>query len=130
LGAGLQAPFQDGIGDEIKMMRNLTFAIGLSALLATSAIAHDDSVIKKARQLGIAVGKTYTCLPEEDRAAAQSNFEEMFDMIHHVDGHELAFVFAVAIGYGSASDITEPDCTELPNLVHAVSAEMGLGSSK
>lgn len=119
-----------GLEINLGMMQTLALSIGLSALLATSAMAHDDGLTEKARQLGIAVGKTYSCLPKEERADAQADFEEMFDMIHHVDGHELAFVFAVAIGYGAASEKTEADCTELPKLVNAVKAQMGLGDSK
>lgn len=109
------------------MMRTLTLSIGFGALLATHVMAHDNGITDKARQLGLAVGKTYTCLPEAERPEARADFEEMFDMIHHIDGNEIAFVFAVAIGYGAASEKTETDCTELLEHVNAVKGDMGLG---
>ena len=100
------------------------------AVLTTSALAHDDDFISKVRQLGIAVGKTYVCAPVENRANARTDFEEMFDMILDVDGHEVAFVFAVGIGYGAASDQTGLDCTKLTEHVNTVKAEMGIGGVK
>ncbi len=112
------------------MTRTMILSMCLSALLATSAMSHDDGTTEKARHLGIAIGKTYTCTPEADRPVARADFEEMFDMIYHTDGNEIAFVFAVAIGYGAASDVTEAECTELLEHVTAVKAEMGLGGTK
>jgi hypothetical protein len=110
-----------------EMMRTMTFSVGLGALIATQAMAHDDGTTESARQLGLAVGKTYTCLPEAERPEARADFEEMFDIILYADGNEIAFVFAVAIGYGAASEKTEADCTELLEHVNAVKAEMRLG---
>jgi hypothetical protein len=109
------------------MIRILTTSICFGAVLATSAAAHDDDVVSKARQLGIATGKTYVCAPAEARPDARADFEEMFDRILHVDGHEVAFVFAVGIGYGAASDQTGLDCAKLTEHVNTVKAEMGLG---
>jgi hypothetical protein len=54
----------------------------------------------------------------------------MFDTILDIDGHELAFVFAVGIGYGAASDKTGLDCAKLIERVNAVKAAMGLGGAK
>jgi hypothetical protein len=124
------ALFKFSIGYEAMMMRSLTFSTALGMLLVTSAMAHDDGITNKARQLGLAVGKTYTCLSEKDRPEARADFEEMFDMIYHIDGNEVAFAFAVAIGYGAASDKKETDCAELLTHVNAVKAEMGLGGAK
>ena len=112
------------------MTRSLSLSICLSALLATSAMAHDDGKTEQARHLGMAIGKTYTCMPEADRPVARADFEEMFDMIYHTDGNEIAFVFAVAIGYGAASDVTEAQCTELLEHVTAVKTELGLGETE
>ena len=112
------------------MIRTLALSFCFYAVLMTSALAHDDDLVSKVRQLGIAVGKTYICAPAENRDNARADFEEMFDMILDVDGHELAFVFAVGIGYGAASDQTETDCAKLNEHVNAVKAEMGLGRMK
>lgn len=117
-------------GGELKMIRSLTLSVGFGALIATSAMAHDDGITQKARQLGLAVGKTYTCVPEAERAVERADFEEMFDMIDHVDGNEIALVFAVAVGFGAASEQTDKTCTELLPLVNAVKAEMGLGRTE
>ncbi len=111
------------------MMRTLLLSLGIGGLIASSAVAQDGGVKEKARHLGLAVGKTYTCVPEEDRGDARAEFEEMFDQIYAVDGHEVAFVFAVAIGYGAASEKAENDCSELLAHVNAVKAEMGFGGS-
>ena len=110
------------------MIRILAACFG--AVLATSALAHDDDIVSKARQLGIAVGKTYVCAPAENHNNDRADFEEMFDMILDVDGHEVAFVFAVGIGYGAASDQTGLDCAKLTKHVAEVKAEMGLGRVK
>jgi hypothetical protein len=112
------------------MIRNLAAFFCLVAVVATSAMAHDENLIPKVRQLGIAVGKAYVCAPVEDRAYARADFEEMFDTILDIDGHEFAFVFAVGIGYGAASDKTGLDCRQLIEHVNAVKAEMGLGGVK
>ena len=112
------------------MIRALFLSVGIGALITTSATAHDDGITQKARQLGLAVGKTYTCVPEAERAVERADFEEMFDMFHHVDGKEVALVFAVAVGFGAAMEQSENTCTELMPLVNAVKAEMGLGGTK
>lgn len=112
------------------MIRNLAAFCCLGAVLATSAVAHDENLIPKVRQLGIAVGKAYVCTPLGDRDYARADFEEMFDTILKIDGHELAFVFAVGIGYGAATDQTGLDCKQLIERVNAVKAEMGLGVVK
>lgn len=108
------------------MKRTIALSLSMSMLLATTALAHDDGLTEKVRHFGIAVGKTYSCYPEEDRAVARADMEEMFDMIHHTDGNEMAFVFAVGVGYGAASEKTDTDCTELLTHVKAAKAEMGL----
>jgi hypothetical protein len=110
--------------------RIIALSLCFGASLATSVFAHDEGVNDKARHLGIAVGKTFACHPEVGRSAARADFEEMFDMIYHTDGNEIAFVFAVAIGYGAASDVTEAECAELMPLVDAAKAELGLGGSE
>ena len=97
--------------------------------MTTSAMAHDLDITNKARQLGIAVGKTYSCVPTEERPIALADAEEMFDMIYFADGHEVAFVFAVGIGYGAGSEKNETDCTDLVEHVNAVKVEMGLRGS-
>jgi len=112
------------------MIRTLTASFCLSAVLATSAMAHDDPLTAKARQLGIAVGKTYVCAPLENRPGARADFERMFDTILVENGHELAFVFAVGIGFGAASDHAELDCATLTKHVNAVKAKMGLEVEK
>jgi len=112
------------------MIRNLLVLFCCAAVLPTSAIAHDEELVPKVRQLGIAVGKAYVCAPVEDRAYARADFEEMFDTILDVDGHELAFVFAVGIGYGAASDKAGLDCAKLIERVNAVKARMGLGGAQ
>ena len=112
------------------MIRNLATSFFVSVVLTTSAMAHDDNLVSKVRHLGIAVGKTYICAPVENRANARADFEEMFDMILDVDGHEIAFVFAVGIGYGAASDQTGLDCAKLTEHVNAVKTEMGLRGVK
>jgi phosphotransferase system glucose/maltose/N-acetylglucosamine-specific IIC component len=112
------------------MIRNLVVFFCFGALLATSATAYDENLVPRVRQLGIAVGKAYVCAPVEDRAYARADFEEMFDTILDIDGHELAFVFAVGIGYGAASDKTGLDCAKLIERVNAVKAAMGLGGAK
>lgn len=111
------------------MIRTFTLSLCASAVLATPSLAHDDGITEKVRHLGIATGKTYACTPESERAVARADAEEMFDMIHHMDGRELAFVFAVAVGYGAASEKTDADCTELLPLVNAAKADMGLGGT-
>jgi len=93
-------------------------------------MAHDEEIISKARQLGIAVGKTYVCAPLEKRPAARIDFEDMFDLILAKDGHEVAFVFAVGIGYGAASDQTGLDCAKLTEHVNSVKTRMGLEELK
>ena len=80
------------------MIRTLALSFCFYAVLMTSALAHDDDLVSKVRQLGIAVGKTYICAPLENRDNARADFEEMFDMILDVDGHELAFVGLGCIG--------------------------------
>lgn len=112
------------------MIRNLLVLFCCGVLLATSATAHDENLVPRVRQLGIAVGKAYVCAPVEDRSHARADFEEMFDRILETDGHELAFVFAVGIGYGAASDKTGLDCERLIEQVNAVKSKMGLGGVK
>ena len=112
------------------MIRNLAAFFFFATIVATSAMAHDESLIPKVRQLGIAVGQAYACGPREHRSYTRADFEEMFDTILDVDGQELAFVFAVAIGYGAASDPTGLDCAQLTKHLDAVKAEMGLGGVK
>lgn len=84
----------------------------------------------KARQLGVAVGKTYGCVAEDNREAARAEFEDMFDMIYDLDGKELAFAFAVGIGYGAATDKAAVDCDTLLPLVNEAKAEFGLEGVK
>src|SRR5210317_1392952 len=112
------------------MRQTIALSFCASAFLATSGLAHDDGITEKVRHLGIAAGKTYACYPEEDRDEARADIEEMFDMIHHMDGRDLAFVFAVGVGYGAASEKADSDCTELLTHVKAVKAEMGLGGAE
>ena len=50
----------------------------------------------------------------------------MFDMIYELDGKELAFVFAVGIGYGAAMEDEAANCETLLPLVNDVKAEFGL----
>lgn len=111
------------------MIRTVAVSIFAGTLLATSAFAHDDGITEKVRHLGISIGKTYACHSEEDRAEARADAEEMFDRIYVVDGHELAFVFAVGVGYGAASEKIDANCAELLPLVKAVKADMGLGGA-
>jgi hypothetical protein len=122
--------FRNDKGGNHKMIRTLASSLCFGAVLTTSAMAHDDDLVSKARQLGIATGQTYVCGPAENRANARADFEDMFDRILRVDGHEVAFVFAVGIGYGAASDQAGLDCAKLTEHVNAVKAEMGLGGAK
>ena len=108
------------------MNRTLILSLCFGALCATPSLAHDEDTIAKARHLGIAVGKTYSCIAEESRAAARAEFEDMFDMIYELDGKELAFVFAVGIGYGAAMEDEAANCETLLPLVNDVKAEFGL----
>ena len=112
------------------MNRILASLFCCAAIDATSAMAYDESLVPKARRLGIAVGKAYVCAPLEHRAHDRADFEEMFDSILEIDGQELAFVFAVGIGYGAASDKAGLDCAKLTKQVDAVKAELGLGRVK
>jgi hypothetical protein len=108
------------------MNRTLILSICFGALCAAPSFAHDEDTITKARHLGISVGKTYSCIAEENRAAARAEFEDMFDMIYDLDGKELAFVFAVGIGYGAAQEHDAVDCENLLPLVNDAKAEFGL----
>ena len=112
------------------MNRTLILSLCFGALCAMPSLAHEDDTEAKARHLGIAVGKTYNCIAEENRAAARAEFEDMFDMIYELDGKELAFIFAVGIGYGAAQDDDAADCETLLPLVNNAKAEFGLEGVK
>jgi hypothetical protein len=112
------------------MNRRLILFLCFGTLCATPSLAHDEKSMEAARHLGIAVGKTYSCVAEEKRAAARAEFEDMFDLIYDLDGKELALVFAVGIGYGAAQKHDMTECEKLLPMVNAAKAEFGLEGVK
>jgi hypothetical protein len=119
------------LSNGIKEMRqNLLTALCFSAVFTTSAIAHEVDLKGKARELGISVGHSYICTPEDKRALARADSEAIFDMILFEINHEHAYTYAVAVGYGAGMDKKDIDCDKTAASVAEVKSKMGLGGTK
>lgn len=112
-------------------MRRMALAtLCCGALFATPAVSHDIDLKQKARELGVAIGNHYTCIAKDEKALARADSEAMYDMILFQFGHELAYVYAVAVGYGAGMDKSGFDCEKLTAHLAEVKGKMGLGRAQ
>lgn len=109
------------------MLRPTMISVFVAGAFATSAAADEVNYDAKVRQLGIAVGKAHSCAEAEARPLLRDDSETIYDLILFELGHELAYIFAVGVGYGAASSLEGVDCAKLTAHVNEVKAKMGLG---
>ncbi|MEM6421175.1 MAG: hypothetical protein AAF698_01205 [Pseudomonadota bacterium] len=107
-------------------------AIAAAILVAGSAAAQSEGAAfeemrDKTRDLGIAMGNIYACA-DEDAARAQmrddANF--IFDLLLKDAGSDMAFVFAVNAGAGTAASADTLDCAALKETHSQILEEFGI----
>ena len=112
------------------MNRTILVALCLGLCVSTSALAHDEDVIKKSRELGLSVGNAYSCADAEDKAAFKADSEAIYALILHDLGPSYAYVYAVSVGYGASLDVSELDCVKLAEQWSGNRSKFGLEGTK
>ena len=104
-------------------------ALGASGALAQHA-GHGIDLRHGARELGVMVGAAYVCTPDDRKPAARGESETMFDMILAEAGHEVAYLFAVSVGYGAGTGVEDGNCDAILDYVSGVKTRMFLGGAQ
>jgi hypothetical protein len=112
------------------MYKRYLVTLCAGAFLASAASAHEVNLKTEARELGIAVGQDYTCTAEDGREIARADSEEMFDSILFDIDREHAYIYAVGVGFGAASDAADVDCEGISANLKNVKAKFGLGGTE
>ncbi len=107
-------------------MKSLVAAFAAFVLALPAAAQDAQEMQQKTRELGLSVGNAYVCQPEDARAAFESEWMLMYDMILMDAGSRLAFVFATASGYGASLPKEELDCAALAESWAATRGDFGL----
>lgn len=105
------------------------FGAALAAIclcLPAEAQEASDDMQRKTRELGLSVGNAYACTGEEARAAFETDWKMMYDMILMDAGSNLAFVFATSSGYGASLAKDRLDCAALAESWATIRADFGL----
>lgn len=86
----------------------------LVAATAGGAVAEDKPGMReKVRALGIGIGNAYVCTEEADRAEFKEEAQYLFDLILQDVGSDMAYIYAVGLGYGSSVSIDKLDCPDM-----------------
>lgn len=94
---------------------------------AAPALAHDDDEHKeKARRIGLAVGKAYACSEGAEKAKLKSDSEDLYDTVLFDAGHEVAYIYAVGVGFGAAKQDPAADCAKLQAHVDSLMKQIGV----
>lgn len=113
------------------MTKAIFSALCASALLTTTAVAqqsgHGIDLKNGARELGVMVGSAYACTPDARKPAARDEAETMFDIILLEAGHEVAYQFAVSVGYGAGGGTADVQCDAVIEWVTDVKTDMFMG---
>jgi len=108
-------------------MRCLGAALAAVCLaLPAAAQEAEDEMQRKTRELGLSVGNAYVCVGESERAAFETDWKMMYDMIVMDAGSSLAFVFATSSGYGASLPKEDLDCAALAEGWEQTRADFGL----
>jgi hypothetical protein len=102
----------------------------LCLALPATAQETEDEMQRKTRELGLSVGNAYVCIDEGERAAFETDWKMMYDMIVMDAGSDLAFVFATSSGYGASLPKAELDCTALAEGWEQTRADFGLAEGE
>jgi hypothetical protein len=95
------------------MKRTILVVLGLGLSISTSALAHDETMVEKSRELGLAVGNTYVCAGADAKAAFKADSEAIYAKILHDLGPSYAYLYAVSVGFGASIPVGELDCKML-----------------
>jgi len=104
----------------------MIFSAVVMAALAAPAMAQDGDAAQeledKTRNVGVAVGKAFTCLGEDEarKEKLKVGAQMLFDMILKDLGSDTAFVFATAAGYGAGLPKSGNDCAEIAERWEAI----------
>jgi len=107
----------------------LAFLI-LCSGLALPAVAHDKNMTQKVRDLGIAVGNSFTCIKADQKESQLVFSEALFDAILFDLGHAQAYVYAVAVGHGAGMKDHGVDCSALDAELASFKAKIGMGTTQ
>ncbi|MEL7173812.1 MAG: hypothetical protein AAFU72_10215 [Pseudomonadota bacterium] len=91
-------------------------AIGAAALIALPAAAQDASTMEQqTREVGVTVGKAYTCLADTDERREKMRLasKAIYNMILHDLGSDIAYAFATSAGFGAGQPRVDADCKAL-----------------
>jgi hypothetical protein len=95
------------------LLVTLCLAFFLALSVSTPAIAHDEDMVKKGRELGLAVGNAYACAGADEKAAFKADSEAIYALILHDLGPSYAYLYAVSVGFGASLPVSELDCEML-----------------
>lgn len=109
------------------MLRTMMATALVGLALAPPVGAQGTDMKKWARDLGIAVGETYVCTEGAEKAETQILSEAIFDTINFEASHEIAYIYAVGVGYGAALERENRDCDALKAHVEKLKAHMNMG---
>ncbi|MEO0680552.1 MAG: hypothetical protein AAF192_09075 [Pseudomonadota bacterium] len=96
----------------MKLTKMLGAALAAAALAAPAPAAAQDEAetVTKVRSLGLGIGNAYVCTPIEGRDVFKEQVHHLFDLIVQDVGSDIGFIYATAVGYGSAAPRDRLDC--------------------
>ncbi|MEM1313458.1 MAG: hypothetical protein AAGI51_02820 [Pseudomonadota bacterium] len=100
------------------LKRMFAAALGASVLAgaAAPALAQDAEeavIVQKIRAMAVGVGNAYACTSEESRDLFREESHHLFDLIVQDAGSDVAFIYAVGLGYGAAAPADVIDCERM-----------------
>jgi len=113
-----------------QLVHSIAAALYLGAAFAMPATADTVKLKEDARELGISVGQAYVCTPDDQKAMARADSEAIYDTILFGIDHEHAYIYAVAVGYGAATQKSDIDCKQIAARLSGVRSKMGLGEAE
>ena len=108
----------------------LALCLGTASAAQAQGSGHGIDLGQGARELGLMVGAAYVCTPDERKPAARNEAESMFDMILYETGHEVAYLFAVSMGYGAGIEAEDIKCDAVLDYVGGIKQDMFTGGRK
>ena len=112
------------------MNRTVLAALMLSFCVSMPAFGHVVDMAQKVRAFGISAGNAYVCVAAEDKATFKAESEFIYAMTLDELGPELAYIYAVSVGFGAAVDGGKLDCKKLATHWTDMKVEFGMEAKK
>jgi len=94
----------------MKLKATLCAATAAAALAAPATAQDESEMVTKVRSLGLGIGNAYVCTPVDERDVFKEQVHHLFDLIVQDVGSDIGFIYATAVGYGSAVSQDAVDC--------------------